>query len=942
MKKHFSVIFVAVMLLISSVVSDSISVKANEKEIINIELLDESIKMNDTFILAVKTKAPMIKKGSIHLPDGIEWVAQKKELGKKIQYDEKNRRITFEPFDGNSRLQLQAKKIGTYQLQLHTSENEGANVSNEITFAVAKDANNIMLTADEKITAVQNLPPKTADASTPNESPQSEKSESTSGTVPPNSDEDDESVIDENDHLAALEKRAVTRANQESPPPSNLNIASSFHIVNNTDSFIHDKNKSQVVVTKDEKSQMGGLWYKRPIDLQKDFSMEMAIYLGGNPKGADGMALVFQNDPRKLNALGEAGAGLGAYATAKKGTYIQNALAFELDTYYNTGRNPGTDRLVSKKAVNKGHIAVQVPGIDNGNKSGDHYGLQIADSNNKILANDTWRQLKVNWDSKTQTLTYSLDDYKPIIYKVDNLAKTFGGNMVYWGFTGSTGGYTNYQSVSLVNLPEQNEATISKQVKNDTTATAYNDDVSVKVGDTVGYKIVMKNSNENYFESLNGQIIDTLDNRLDFKTGSLLINGISKSDTVWNKGTIQLGDVLPGDEKTIEFKATVKKPGKIKNTATYQADYETARESNEANVSTGNLIVNKRDGDTKKPLPGVVFQLEQQDGKIINNELETDATGQIKVNYLAPGNYVVKEKTALPGYLKDEEAHPVMIEADQSQGVAKLELNNYRIPTPEPTIDKTTDVKEVTKDQEFEYTLNAKNAENRGAWKDVVLTDKLPDSLKYVSSSSSVTVDGQTVTWRIPELAAGETKNVKLKVKVVKVPPTDTITNRLSAIGKDELGNDFKGDDATVTVKYKGGLELASVPAELNFGKDLTVKPTTKKYPLVNYKNKLTIRDSRVVKDTWQLNARMVEQLHNNQSELTDAIQFFTADGKRLSLNNEFVRLYQEKNKTVENNLSDNWSENKEGFSLLIDAGKGKPGDYKGVVEWTLSDAPAS
>ncbi|EUJ38790.1 hypothetical protein BTHER_00030 [Brochothrix thermosphacta DSM 20171 = FSL F6-1036] len=57
-------------------------------------------------------------------------------------------------------MQLQAKKIGTYQLQLHTSENEGANVSNEITFAVAKDANNIMLTADEKITAVQNLPQK--------------------------------------------------------------------------------------------------------------------------------------------------------------------------------------------------------------------------------------------------------------------------------------------------------------------------------------------------------------------------------------------------------------------------------------------------------------------------------------------------------------------------------------------------------------------------------------------------------------------------------------------------------------------------------------------------------------------------------------------------------------------------------------------------------------
>lgn len=73
---------------------------------------------------------------------------------------------------------------------------------------------------------------------------------------------------------------------------------------------------------------MGGLWYKRPIDLQKDFSMEMAIYLGGNPKGADGMALVFQNDPRKLNVLGEAGAGLGAYATAKKRYLYSKCVSF--------------------------------------------------------------------------------------------------------------------------------------------------------------------------------------------------------------------------------------------------------------------------------------------------------------------------------------------------------------------------------------------------------------------------------------------------------------------------------------------------------------------------------------------------------------------------------------------------------------------------------------
>lgn len=191
-------------------------------------------------------------------------------------------------------------------------------------------------------------------------------------------------------------------------------------------------------------------------------------------------------------------------------------------------------------------------------------------------------------------------------------------------------------------------------------------------------------------------------------------------------------------------------------------------------------------------------------------------------------------------------------------------------------------------------------------------------------------------------MAAGATKSIKIKVRVTSVPTTETITNVLSAIGEDVTGAEFKVDDAKVSVAYKGTLELTSVPQDLNFGEKLNILPSSKTYPLVNYNKALIVTDTRITKGTWQLNARMSEQLNNDNSKLLDAIHFRTKDNQDLTLNDESTRIYQEKNTSDENKLSDNWSENKEGFSLLIDAGKGKPGDYKGVVEWTLSDAPAS
>ena len=45
-------------------------------------------------------------------------------------------------------------------------------------------------------------------------------------------------------------------------------------------------------------------------------------------------------------------------------------------------------------------------------------------------------------------------------YKIANPNALFGGEQVYWGFTGSTGTYTNNQAVAIDKLPDQTKSTL--------------------------------------------------------------------------------------------------------------------------------------------------------------------------------------------------------------------------------------------------------------------------------------------------------------------------------------------------------------------------------------------------------------------------------------------------------------------------------------------------
>ena len=190
---------------------------------------------------------------------------------------------------------------------------------------------------------------------------------------------------------------------------------------------------SEVQLTPASNSQAGQMWSYGKVDFTKNFSMPFEAYLGNNDAGADGMAIVFQNDPTGINAIGAAGDGIGARG-------IQNGVVLELDTYSNTG-SPALD-----------------PAADHGQiwKSSD----QTAITSTVALPNledGAWHAVVVNWDSASQKLSYTVDGTVAGTYTGNIVTNYFGGaNKVYFGFTASTGGLNNDQRVrfsSLCSLP---------------------------------------------------------------------------------------------------------------------------------------------------------------------------------------------------------------------------------------------------------------------------------------------------------------------------------------------------------------------------------------------------------------------------------------------------------------------------------------------------------
>jgi gliding motility-associated-like protein len=184
--------------------------------------------------------------------------------------------------------------------------------------------------------------------------------------------------------------------------------------------------------------QSGSVWNNNKINLTQPFDFKFDVWLGSpqpGGAGADGIAFVLQ--PINTSQGGQ-GSGLGYQG-------ISPAVGVTIDTYQNS--SPDNDPFYD-------HIAIQLNGDLNHNSANNIAGPVTAVSGNNDIEDGQWHSLRIVWDPATTTFSTYVDGTLRTTVVRDFVATVFGNvPMVYWGFTGSTGGEFNVQKFKTTLTP---------------------------------------------------------------------------------------------------------------------------------------------------------------------------------------------------------------------------------------------------------------------------------------------------------------------------------------------------------------------------------------------------------------------------------------------------------------------------------------------------------
>ncbi|TKI18895.1 adhesin, partial [Bacillus cereus] len=140
--------------------------------------------------------------------------------------------------------------------------------------------------------------------------------------------------------------------------------------------------------------------------------------------------------------------------------------------------------------------------------------------------------------------------------------------------------------------------------------------------------------------------------------------------TTDKKGQAQVTNLSVGTYKLVEVKAP-KGYKQLVDSIIFQIEKGMTKSlaltvENEM-LDKGNVEITKVDKDSQKLLEGVVFEVQDDKGKIVT-EVTTDKEGQANVSDLSVGKYKLVEKESLPGYKKLTE--PVLFEI--KKGMTKV------------------------------------------------------------------------------------------------------------------------------------------------------------------------------------------------------------------------------------------------------------------------------
>lgn len=191
-------------------------------------------------------------------------------------------------------------------------------------------------------------------------------------------------------------------------------------------------------LTRDVGFQTGVVWYRDKLNLNQPFDIEFTMNFGTNDAtGADGIAFIIQTVGNQ--AVGNSGGGLGFYG-------FSPSLGIEFDTWDNSREVGVSGDLASD------HIAV----LQNGHvfhlTSDNLAGPVQASITNENIEDGRDHTVRISWQPQTQTLRVYFDCNLRITLQKDIVKDIFKNNAdVWWGFSASTGGGVNNQTVCLKN-----------------------------------------------------------------------------------------------------------------------------------------------------------------------------------------------------------------------------------------------------------------------------------------------------------------------------------------------------------------------------------------------------------------------------------------------------------------------------------------------------------
>ena len=269
--------------------------------------------------------------------------------------------------------------------------------------------------------------------------------------------------------------------------------------------------------------------------------------------------------------------------------------------------------------------------------------------------------------------------------------------------------------------------------------------------------------------------------KITYADGTLIgdSNGIYRTD---ENGEIRIEGLKPG--KSVVVTEVTAPPGYLIDTQSQTIQIKEGRTVSLTfkNQPKGELIIQKRDSATGKPLPGAEFRVSTAAGCEVgldgvigtstltqNGIFTTDSNGEIRISNLAPGAFVITEIKAPQGYVMDQPSTNVVIgEGGDTQTVViknskagSLVINKLDSLTGEP-------VKGVT----FKVTTST--------------GEFVPDENGYISSNGlyktdkdgKIQIDGVVGTLVVTETQTipGYTIDPGSKTQTVVVNPNDTQT----------------------------------------------------------------------------------------------------------------------------------------------------------------------